>query len=65
MVHHAQHAMGHARREATNEYAALFVALIGRGHPYPLHLSAVWTSPGCTASLCLQLCRVLSISWNR
>ena len=31
LVHHPQHqhVMGHARREATNEYAALFVALIG------------------------------------
>ena len=47
LVHHPQHqhVMGHARREATNEYAALFVALIGvPSHPPPAASTSLCTA---------------------
>ena len=52
--------MGHARREATNEYAALFVALIGvPSHPPPAASVALYTARirHCAAvmdALCVQ-----------
>ena len=51
--------MGHARREATNEYAALFVALIGMSsHPAP---SCLCLLEHCQNLIKLQMYSVLGV----